>query len=161
MTHKEEATRKTRWVPYVGETPEDRRFAYEKLSKPPEDFKMPEHPCRVCGGFAPFGVGFPANSRWFCALHIGDEMPDIAEQKDRERFEDIRRMCIRGATLWLNLMQAADNQSVNSVKGLWSSIRDTSIEVSDILKALGVEKQRAAEEKVREAAAAAREAGHV
>ena len=69
-------------------------------------------------------------------------MPEVLQELDKNRLVEVRRRCIRGATLWLNLMQAADGGHVRQCRELWKNIRDVSIEVSDILKAIGAEKER-------------------
>lgn len=67
-------------------------------------------------------------------------MPEIAENLDKQRLDKLRRKCPLGATLWLDLMIAADNGDAEGCRQLWKRIRDVSIEASDILKALGTEK---------------------
>ena len=71
-------------------------------------------------------------------------MPEVLQELDKNRLVEVRRRSIRGATLWLNLMQAADGGHVKQCRELWKNIRDVSIEVSDILKTIGAEKERLA-----------------
>lgn len=63
----------------------------------------------------------------------------MPEAFDRNRLLEVRRRSVKGARLWLDLMVAADNNDADGCRGIWKAIRDTSVEVSDFLKALGSE----------------------
>lgn len=137
--HGRHETKKTRWVPYV-EDPlsHAKETAFRaKIPRQPDNFKTP---CVICGSaHAPFGVGYP-QAQWFCRKHIGAHMPEVPENLDKQRLEQVRRKCPLGAKLWLDLMIAADNKDAEGCRQIWKRIRDVSIEASDILKALGAEK---------------------
>lgn len=97
----------------------------------------------MCGeSHAPFGVGYPDNQRWFCRKHAGEVMPEIPENLDKQRLLEIRRKCVKGARLWLDLLVCADNGDQAGCRQIWADIRNVSVEVSDKLKALGAEKAR-------------------
>lgn len=63
----------------------------------------------------------------------------MPEAFDRNRLREVARRSNKGARLWLDLQQAAINEDAEGCKGIWKHIRDCSVEVSDLLKALGAE----------------------
>lgn len=65
------------------------------------------------------------------------------EEIDRNRLKEVRIRCVRAARYWLDLHVAAGNSDVEGCKGIYKHIRDATVETSDLLKALGVEKEAA------------------
>ena len=99
---------------------------------------IPVNPCASCGApYAPFGVGFPKNTVWFCRLHIGGT---ILEDIDRNRCKEVMRRSTKAAMQWLYMYEAAGRGEEAEMKRLWEQIRTVSVEASDILKALGAKK---------------------
>lgn len=65
------------------------------------------------------------------------------EEIDRNRLKEIRIRCVRAARLWLDMHVAAGNIDAEGCKGIYKHIRDATVETSDLLKALGAEKEAA------------------
>lgn len=134
--------RKSKWLPYVeddqngGVRPAQLEAPREKLLSTPDNFKTFDHRCCVCGGDGPFGVDYPRNPKWFCRQHVGEVMPEIPQNMERNRLKEVRRKSIRATQLWLDMLIAADNSDAEGCRQLWKQIRDVSIETSDILKAM-------------------------
>jgi hypothetical protein len=123
-----------RRLPYVGDDPVTGR-AYLEI---PTQFKPVEHACCVCEKpYAPFGVGYPENTKWFCREHVGEVMPEVQDNDARAKLNEVRRKSVKGARLWLDLYVACSNGDVDGARGIWKHIRDVSVEASDILKGIG------------------------
>jgi hypothetical protein len=120
--------------PYVGD--DVSLFASSALAETPNSFKTPV--CSVCDSpYAPFGVGFPDNTQWFCRQHVGEVMPEVVENSDRQKLNEVRRRTVRAAKLWLDLYTACANGDADGARSIWPRIRDVSVEASDILKSVG------------------------
>jgi len=63
-------------------------------------------------------------------------MPEVQENADRVKLNEVRRMSVKGARLWLDLYQACSNGDAEGARGIWKHIRDVSVEASDILKSV-------------------------
>jgi hypothetical protein len=64
-------------------------------------------------------------------------MPEVQENSDRAKLNEVRRRTVKAAKLWLDLYQACANGDAAGAKALWRPIRDVSVEASDILKSVG------------------------
>jgi hypothetical protein len=117
--------------PYVGD--DVGGFASSALAEIPSAFKTPR--CCVCAApVAPFGIGYPEDPKWFCRKHVGEVMPEVQENSNRVKMNEVRRRSVKVAKLWLDLYTAAANGDVDGCRGIWKHIRDGSVEVSDFLK---------------------------
>lgn len=67
-------------------------------------------------------------------------MPEVIENIDRQRFNEVRKTTVRAAKLWLDLYGACASGDGEGARQIWKQIRDVSVEVSDTLKAIGAEK---------------------
>jgi hypothetical protein len=127
-----------RRLPYVGD---DAGLSASALRENPTQFKSVETPtCCVCDSpYAPFGMGFPDATQWFCRKHViaGGHMPEVQNDIERAKMNEARRRTVRAAKLWLDLYTACANGEPEVAKSIWPHIRDVSVEVSDILKTLG------------------------
>lgn len=120
-------------LPYVGD--DVGLFASPALAEIPNTFKTPA--CSVCDSpYAPFGVGFPDATQWFCRKHVGEVMPEVMENDTRTKLNEVRRRTVRAAKLWLDLYTACANGDAEGAKSIWPRIRDVSVEASDILKSV-------------------------
>lgn len=63
-------------------------------------------------------------------------MPEVQNDITRQKLSEVRRRTVRAAKLWLDLHQACSNGDVEAARGLWKSIRDVSVEASDMLKSI-------------------------
>lgn len=70
-------------------------------------------------------------------------MPEIAENLDRNRLKEVRVHAIKAARFWLDMHAAAGNVDPDGCRGIYKHIRDETVAVSDLLKALGAEKSNA------------------
>lgn len=71
-----------------------------------------------------------------------NDAPDIAAEvrkNDRERLKKIRPLTIKAARLWLDMNTAMSNGDVDGSKGIYRYIRETTVEVQEILKLMGTE----------------------
>ena len=124
-----------RRLPYVGDDP----VTGQAYLKTPTQIKPVEHACSVCGNpYAPFAIGFPENPQWFCRKHVieGGHMPEVQNDIERAKLNEIRRRTVNGARLWLDLYVACAEGDAEGARQIWPRIRDMSVEVSDILKTL-------------------------
>jgi hypothetical protein len=64
-------------------------------------------------------------------------MPEVMQNDDRNKLNEVRRKSVKGARLWLDLYQACANGDADGARGIWKHIRDVSVEASDILKSVG------------------------
>jgi hypothetical protein len=147
-------TRKPKFrPPFVGDPPagaaeayavRDGRRVYAETKAQVTDHALPQiedgfktRPCSVCGkAQASFAIDYPQNPKWFCFQHAGEVMPELMENADRVKLNEVRRLAVRGAQRWLDLYQACANGDVEGAKGIWKHIRDVSVEASDKLKAI-------------------------
>jgi hypothetical protein len=121
-------------LPYVGD--DVSLFASPALAEIPSSFKTPR--CCVCAApFAPFGIDYPETPKWYCRKHVGEVMPEVQENADRVKLNEVRRRSVKGARLWLDLYVACSNGDADGARGIWKHIRDVSVEASDILKSVG------------------------
>jgi hypothetical protein len=67
-------------------------------------------------------------------------MPEVQENSDRVKLNEVRRRTVKAAKLWLDLYTACANGDAEGARGIWKHIRDVSVEASDILKSVGAEK---------------------
>ena len=67
-------------------------------------------------------------------------MPEVQENSDRVKLNEVRRRTVAVARLWLDLYVACSNGDADGARGIWKHIRDKSVEASDILKSVGAEK---------------------
>jgi hypothetical protein len=63
-------------------------------------------------------------------------MPEVVENSDRQKLNEVRRRTVKAARLWLDLYQACANGDADGARGIWKHIRDVSVEASDILKSV-------------------------
>ena len=68
-------------------------------------------------------------------------MPEVPENLDRIRLNEVRRRTVKAAALWLELYQACANGDAEAARAIWPRIREVSVEAIDILKSVGGEKQ--------------------
>lgn len=66
-------------------------------------------------------------------------MPEVTENAKNIKLLKIRKKCPLGATLWLDLLVAADNLDVERCRTLYGEMRSVIIEVSDLLKQIEAE----------------------
>ena len=64
-------------------------------------------------------------------------MPEVQNDIDRNRLNEVRRRTVRAAKLWLDLHTACSNGDVQGARDIWKHIRDVSVEASDMLKSIG------------------------
>lgn len=67
-------------------------------------------------------------------------MPEVQENSDRFKLNEVRRRTVKAAKLWLDLYTACANGDAEGARQIWTRIRDVSVEASDILKSVGAEK---------------------
>jgi hypothetical protein len=128
-----------RRLPYVGDDP----VTGQAYLETPTQIKLVEHACSVCGNpCAPFAIGFPETPQWFCSKHVGEVMPEVQENSDRVKLNEVRRRTVAVARLWLDLYVACSNGDADGARGIWKHIRDKSVEASDILKSVGTGEQK-------------------
>jgi hypothetical protein len=63
-------------------------------------------------------------------------MPEVQNDIERAKLNEIRRRTVNGARLWLDLYVACAEGDAEGARQIWPRIRDMSVEVSDILKTL-------------------------
>jgi hypothetical protein len=63
-------------------------------------------------------------------------MPEVTENSDRAKLNEVRRRTVKAAKLWLDLYTACANGDADGARSIWPRIRDVSVEASDILKSV-------------------------
>lgn len=66
-------------------------------------------------------------------------MPEVAQNFDRERLKKIRPLTVKAAVRWLDMNVAVSNGDIDGAKGIYKHIRDITVEVQELLKAMGSE----------------------
>jgi hypothetical protein len=64
-------------------------------------------------------------------------MPEVQNDIERAKLNEVRRRTVKAARLWLDLYAACADGDAVGAKSIWPRIRDLSVETSDMLKRLG------------------------